>query len=429
MSVVFPGNPTLNEEFVVGNILYIWDGDKWNSTIINANFTQITGATGIRGIKGDGGPSDDQGATGATGVTGDVGPKGDESLVTGPQGDGGPKGATGATGPKGATGIDGVTGDQGLTGPALTDTNSIINVESSSATDNQVLQYNNSTSKFETADLSVPVAGYGATNVIASYKATFQQTSSSIPASNEYNWESANLPPTDQWRSVTYGDGKFVAVANFGTNQVMYSTNGINWTSASAAENANWQLVTYGDGKFVAVASSGTNLVMYSTDGINWTSASAAAYNPWGSVVYADGKFVAVASGGFNRVMYSTDGINWTLAAAAEIYYQFQVGAESSVTDSSIELLFVWRDTDITNATSFTGIRDYAVDELFVSGDSTFKSLQTNNLTADDLTSTSITTLGLGDDLETGELILTSPNSTRWKITIGNSGNFITQSL
>ena len=45
----------------------------------------------------------------------------------------------------------------------------------------------------------------------------------------------------------------------------MYSTDAINWTSASAAEANTWYSVTYGNGKFVAVSSNGTNRVMYST--------------------------------------------------------------------------------------------------------------------------------------------------------------------
>ena len=132
------------------------------------------------------------------------------------------------------------------------------------------------------------------------------------------SWTSATAAESNPWYSVTYGDGKFVAVANTGTNQVMYSTDGINWTSASSAERNMWYAVTYGNGKFVAVAISGTNRVMYSTDGINWTAASAAEDNTWYSVTYGNDRFVAVSDDGTNQVMYSTDGISWTSASAPE---------------------------------------------------------------------------------------------------------------
>jgi len=71
------------------------------------------------------------------------------------------------------------------------------------------------------------------------------------------------------WHSVTYGNGKFVAVAYNGTitTRAMYSTDGINWSlGATPNVNIGWYSVTYGNGKFVAVAYDGTNTTraMYS---------------------------------------------------------------------------------------------------------------------------------------------------------------------
>ena len=47
----------------------------------------------------------------------------------------------------------------------------------------------------------------------------------------------------------------------------MYSTDGINWEAATAPELNEWNSVTYGDGKFVAVSGDGTNQIMYSETG------------------------------------------------------------------------------------------------------------------------------------------------------------------
>lgn len=60
------------------------------------------------------------------------------------------------------------------------------------------------------------------------------------------------LPAMRTWRSVTYGNGKFVAIASdseFGA----YSTDGINWTEMSMPVSRDWRSVTYGANKFVAV--------------------------------------------------------------------------------------------------------------------------------------------------------------------------------
>ena len=129
--------------------------------------------------------------------------------------------------------------------------------------------------------------------------------------------DSLPAPEDNFWRSVSYGDGKFVAISMNGTNQVMYSSDGINWTETAAA-SGSWRSITYGNGKFVAVGRSGTNRAMYSSDGINWSAASVPEENSFDEVTYGNGKFVAIAYNGTNRVMYSSDGINWSSASAAQ---------------------------------------------------------------------------------------------------------------
>ncbi|MCK6612511.1 MAG: hypothetical protein L6Q78_15905, partial [Bacteroidia bacterium] len=128
------------------------------------------------------------------------------------------------------------------------------------------------------------------------------------------NWQSQQLGIDRIWRSVTFGNGTYVAVsADQVENSVMTSTDGNTWTIRSAFAQA-WESVTYGNGLFVAVSTSGTgNRVMTSPDGINWTSRTSAKDNNWLSVTYGNGLFVAVSeSGNFDRVMTSPDGINWT---------------------------------------------------------------------------------------------------------------------
>jgi len=188
-----------------------------------------------------------------------------------------------------------------------------------------------------------------------------------IPANNEalgQNWDSVTGAESDAWSSITFGNGRFVAVAPSGTNRIMYSddtetwtpvlvteqanlfsvtygggkyvavsgdgsgrlifsTNGESWSSATTLVPGVRQSVTYGNGLFVAVSNAGTNRVMYSADGINWEVAMAPEANPWYSVTYGNGQFVAVAVTGTNRIMYSDDGKNWT-AGASVVLRQWQ---------------------------------------------------------------------------------------------------------
>lgn len=117
----------------------------------------------------------------------------------------------------------------------------------------------------------------------------------------------AAMPSVDTWQRVTYGGGKFVAVAH-NSDKAAYSTDGINWVGTTLPSKKYWMSATYGDGKFVAIAMMST-AAAYSTDGINWEDSVLPVDITWRSVSYGNGVFVAVGSG--TNAAYSTDGINW----------------------------------------------------------------------------------------------------------------------
>jgi hypothetical protein len=106
-------------------------------------------------------------------------------------------------------------------------------------------------------------------------------------------------------------------------NNILVSLNaggkndGVTWATSTGMINNNWNSVTYGNGLFVAVSSTSTNQnVMTSPDGITWTLRTGTTTNPWISVTYGNGLFVAVAatttSLSGKTVMTSPDGITWT---------------------------------------------------------------------------------------------------------------------
>ena len=112
-------------------------------------------------------------------------------------------------------------------------------------------------------------------------------------------WTSRTSAVDNNWSSVTYGNGLFVAVSTTGTgNRVMTSPDGISWTIRTSAADNSWNSVTYGNGLFVAASYDGVgNRVMTSPDGITWTIRTSAANNSWNSVTYGNGLFVAVEIG------------------------------------------------------------------------------------------------------------------------------------
>jgi outer membrane protein OmpA-like peptidoglycan-associated protein len=152
----------------------------------------------------------------------------------------------------------------------------------------------------------------GATNRVMTSTDGITWTNRSIPTSSSGS----------QWKSVTWGNNKFVAISDTGFNdRVMTSPDGVTWTYAQAIHNGNWSSIAYGNNLFVVTASNpgmSSDYVMTSSDGITWTPRTAAAAVSWTSVVYGGGKFVAVASSGSNRVMTSTDGITWAGHSAAD---------------------------------------------------------------------------------------------------------------
>ena len=127
----------------------------------------------------------------------------------------------------------------------------------------------------------------------------------------ELECKGSTMPSSSNWSSVTYGNGRFVAVGN-GSNTAAYSTDGITWTAVTMPSSGHWISATYGNGRFVAVASRDTTAA-YSTDGITWTAVTMPSSGHWSFVTYGNGKFVAVAYGS-NTAAYSTDGITWTAA-------------------------------------------------------------------------------------------------------------------
>lgn len=136
------------------------------------------------------------------------------------------------------------------------------------------------------------------------------------------NWTNRTAPNSNDWYSVTYGNGKFVAIANSGAgDMVMYSEDGETWTAVAASVNNSWLKVKWIEelGLFVAVSSNSGNLneVMTSPNGVNWVTQTTAGNYDWEGLAYGNGVLVATTGAGY--AMYSTDAITWTLVSGIGI--------------------------------------------------------------------------------------------------------------
>ncbi len=202
----------------------------------------------------------------------------------------------------------------------------------------------------------------------------------------------------NSWKSVTYGNGLFVAVATAGNHRVMTSSDGLNWTARDVPEANLWYSVTYGNGLFVAVSYDGTHRVMTSSDGITWTAATSSEQNQWASVTYGTSTFVAVSGGGTHEVMTSTDGTNWTA--------QDQIATGDgwvSVTYSSSLNLFV----------AVAGMSGTYHNNVMTSPDGVTWTVQDSSLGySGSITYATGTFVSVGNS--SANKVMTSPNGTTW---------------
>jgi hypothetical protein len=156
------------------------------------------------------------------------------------------------------------------------------------------------------------------------------------------SWEEISLPITENWSSVAFGSGVWVAISD-NSNNVVYSTDGGDtWQSTEIPEDtvsdstgdstvASYTHVTYGKGIFVAVSSTDLATAV-SQDGITWSRIDSAIPEISGNLSYdfvglqyGDNKFVAIDTEGFT--VYSFNGENWF---AGE---QLSIGSPILVTD------------------------------------------------------------------------------------------------
>ena len=116
------------------------------------------------------------------------------------------------------------------------------------------------------------------------------------------------MPSSDDWNGVAYGNGKFVANAGYGVTAA-YSNDGFNWTLITLPTDV--ETINFAGDRFFGTRKTSNNYA-YSLDGVEWEignfgSSSVSVYG----VLYGNGRYVAIAEHDGN--IYSTDGINWTI--------------------------------------------------------------------------------------------------------------------
>jgi hypothetical protein len=167
--------------------------------------------------------------------------------------------------------------------------------------------------------LEVDQVGYGSGGV---YVAVASGSTQVAYSSNGTTWTLATLPSSGTWTAVAHGlidDGstiakisRFVAVRS-GSSAAAYSDDGgATWTASSLPASAAWSSITYGEGRWVAIASDNVTVAV-TQDGEIWDIQGTLQSTGFVDIAYGKGLFVAVkpgaSTGAINR---STDGVTWT---------------------------------------------------------------------------------------------------------------------
>ncbi len=136
---------------------------------------------------------------------------------------------------------------------------------------------------------------YGAGKFVAlsSVNASFEEMTST----DGVHW-SAQSGPSGEWTGITYGAGRFLAVSAFG--QLITSTDGVHWITTWSRSQFLLNSVTYGNGRFVAVDSADGDALI-SLDGFHWSFYTISTPGaPWFAVSYGNGVFSAFSPTGLS---------------------------------------------------------------------------------------------------------------------------------
>lgn len=233
------------------------------------------------------------------------------------------------------------------------------------------VSYSKDNGKTWTAASSITVSGASQLRGIAYGDGTFVITGSNNPNTfaaysddDGDTWTAVTLPSAQNWESVAFGNGTFVAISQ--TDKAAYSTDkGRTWTEVTLPISATWNAITFGDGKFVAVANQADKPMIYSVDGIHWlqTSFNIPAST---SIAYGNGIFMTAPSNSTNSqaitlsIVYTLDE---TPATTSTVYDK--PGEVSTLTITAVGTdTITLSDTNTYNANGYLNSH-YSVGETY----------------------------------------------------------------
>jgi hypothetical protein len=128
-------------------------------------------------------------------------------------------------------------------------------------------------------------------------------TNQYLVSPNGINWSLKTFPGAMSVDDIAFGGGSFVAVGPGNVcwytpvPTVALTTASIAFSQALMPTTASWSGVTYGNGRFVAVANNSATAAN-SPDGITWTQRGLPSSSSWNGVAFGNNRFIATANDG-----------------------------------------------------------------------------------------------------------------------------------
>lgn len=139
-----------------------------------------------------------------------------------------------------------------------------------------------------------------------------------LSSSNCASWSKFELGESCTLYGGAYGNGVYIMS---GYGDTFISTNGTSWTKTTALSTTeNYGSIFFVDGKFIAIANGTTNYgasnkIAYSTNGTSWTYGTLPISAKWVEGSYCNGTFMIA---GYQSLAYSNDGVNWKVGSLPE---------------------------------------------------------------------------------------------------------------
>jgi hypothetical protein len=273
---------------------------------------------------------------------------------------------------------------------------------------------------FKTSTTVTTVSGNGFADILPFGSTIILKNVSRLPRTganltlNQILWSQYSLPSSATWSEITYGNGKFVAVAS-GTTTAAYSVDGTSWTATTLPGSAaTWISVAYGNNKYIAVAQGRGTAARSIDGGLTWAGITLPSSANWSQITYGAGKWIIVALGSSSAIWSNDDGTTWNTSALPSS------GNWSAVTYGNNEFFAVKAGTSVS-ALSLDGV-NWTQKNLTASGNwtniayglGTYVFIQSGS-------STVVYTTDLGNTSNTANL----PSSANWSKIVFGYRNFV----